>query len=79
MQARPIHIANLPLFMLFLGFVSTLGGAVWTLLYAFRMKAVRLSYPDLIGQGLEELVFSAFLHILLAAAVYFDSRRRENA
>ncbi len=78
MRFKPIHIAEPPLFFLFLGFVSTLGGAIWTLLYTFKLKETRLSYFDAIGQGIEELAFSAILHILLAVAVYFDMRRREN-
>ena len=30
-------------------------------------------------QGIEELVFSAVFHILLAVIIHFDMRRRENA
>lgn len=79
MFKKLIHMADLPLFFLFLGFVSTLGGAIWTLIYTFRLKATRLSYYDALGQGIEELAFSAMLHVLLAAAVFFDTKRRKNA
>ncbi len=78
MHRHSLSIPGLPLFFLFMGFISTLGGAVWTLLYTYRLKQTSLSYCHALGQGIEELTFSAVLHILLAAAVYFDMRRREN-
>ena len=79
MRIKKIHIAEFPLFILFLGFVSTLGGAIWTLLYTFHLKKTSISYYNAIEQGLEELVFSAVFHILLAVIIHFDMQRRENA
>ena len=78
MHRHSLPIAGLPLFFLFMGFISTLGGAVWTLLYTYHLKQTSLSYCHALGQGIEELTLSAVLHILFAVAVYLDIRRREN-
>jgi len=79
MRVKKIHIADFPLFILFLGFVSTLGGAIWTLIYTFHLKQTSISYYNAIEQGIEELMFSAFFHVLLAVIIHIDIKRRENA
>jgi hypothetical protein len=78
MRIKKIHIADFPLFILFLGFVSTLGGAIWTLLYTVHLKKTCISYYNAIEQSIEELIFAAIFHVLLAIIIHFDIKRREN-
>jgi hypothetical protein len=78
MKWKSLHIANTPLFILYLGFVSTLGSAVWCFLCQSRIKALYpLSYRAVLSDGISQIALSAALHLLLAAAVWWDDRKRD--
>ncbi len=74
-----LSVKELPIWILFFGFISTLGGAVWHLLLCQRLREILpLSYLTIARQSIEELTFAAALHILLAIVLFWDIKRKEN-
>ena len=80
MKLRNLHIVTPHLFILYIGFVSTLGSAVWCLLCQGRMKALYpLSYRAVNADAITQIALSAVLHLILAAVVWLDGRKRDSA
>jgi len=77
MKRKVLHMDIHANFILYLGFVSTLGGAIWCFLCHGRLKELYpLSYPVVAEDGIAQLALSAALHILLAAVVWLDRREK---
>ncbi len=80
MKFKNLHIVNPHLFILYIGFVSTLGSAVWCFLCQDRLKELYpLSYRAVLSDSLSQIVLSAVLHLLLAAVVWLDQRGKESS
>ncbi len=78
MRIQKLHIEDLPIFILYLGLVSTLGSAVWSFLCYDRLKALYpLSYRAVAADGIGQIALSAILHMILAALVWLDVRKKE--
>ena len=79
MKLRNLHIVTPHMFILYIGFVSTLGSAVWCFLYQNRLKELfPLSYRTILVDGITQIMLSAALHLLLAAVVWLDQRSRSS-
>jgi hypothetical protein len=79
MKLRNLHIADPHLFVLYFGFISTLGSAVWCFLCQDRLKELYpLSYRAVMEDGIHQIMLSAALHLILAAVVWLDARKQES-
>ena len=77
MKREALHMENLPLFILCLGFLSTLGGAVWFFLCRTRLQTLYpFTYRNILTESLTQMALSAALHLLLSFAVWLDMRKR---
>ena len=67
MSLKKIKLEISYLTVLFMGFISCLGGGVW-LMIAKNIVDSRgiIGYGDYLTRGLEEITFCAILHIILA-------------
>jgi len=78
MKLRNLHIVTPHIFILYIGFVSTLGSAVWCLLCQHRLRELYpLSYRAVFSDAIVQIMLSAALHLILAALVWLDQRGRD--
>ena len=79
MIRRFLHIEDFPLFILYLGFLSTAAAGCWIWLQNRILLSIRpLACASVFRAGLEELLFAAALHLLLAGAVELFQRSRSD-
>ncbi len=78
MKLRNLHIVTPHIFILYIGFVSTLGSAVWCFLCQHRLRELYpLSYRAVFSDAIVQIMLSASLHLILAALVWLDQRGRD--
>lgn len=78
MPFKKLHIEITPLLILYFGAVSTAGGGFWLWLQDKLLRETDpLSAASVLRAGLEELILSAVLHVILAAVIALHEKTKE--
>ena len=73
-KIKEFKFENLPLLILFMGMVSSLGSGIWLIMVKYRLRQGNGFGITYLNDGVKELVFCALMHIALAAVVMIAER-----